>query len=308
VKFDVPHIAFIEYNVFRSSALSRIESYTRGLQMGIEINFFGRLEPSRVEEFSNALDELVRSMEGWTKRSHFQLPDDVVSYVKDVRGALTITRQAYPRPARGELVLVWEVMVPSFISSFAICCNIDWKGATVLYETKNWGSAYPLVTRRERLTHGGCDPTIYEVPVCIRRSHQLQGHLDAIRIVDLIKDQFIPGLWVQDDTGYYENRDIKSIEEAHGLIKSWLCPHFSGSFSAPDHLKDLSQAELLGTPVHQLELGIRYILCLKRAGILTIGDLANKKLSDIRPIKNMTEQGIRYIREVMESLGFSLSE
>jgi len=47
---------------------------------------------------------------------------------------------------------------------------------------------------------------------------------------------------------------------------------------------------------------------MKRASILTIGDLVKKKLSELRMIKNIGEQGATYIRETMESLGIILSE
>jgi len=201
--------------------------------MGIEIHFLGRLEPSRVEEFGTAIDGLVRSMDGGIKRSEFRLPDDVTSYVKQVGSTVTDTRQPYPRAARGELILVWKVTAPSFGAPFAIRCNAHWNGAIVLYETKNWGSAYPMVSVRERVTHDDCDPTIYEAPVCIRRSHELQGHLDVIRIVDLIEESFVPNLWVHDEIGVDENPDIESIQTTREFIRSIVGPASEAmSFSA----------------------------------------------------------------------------
>ena len=276
--------------------------------MGIEISFLGRLQLAQLENFSNSLDNLCRSMKGWARCSRFRLPADVMSIVKEIDGVLTAVSEEYPRRACGEKIVVWETMAPSFMGPVAICCNVDWKGAMVLYGTKNYGSAYPLVGDRERLTHDGLDPTIYEGPLWVRVSHTVQGHLDFIKIVDLIKEQFVPNLWVDDDTGYYEKRDIACIERGIKFISSVLGPPEPGKFSAPEQLKELTQEVLLKTGVEKLELGVRYTGCLQRAGIFTIGDLVEKRVSDWKIIRNMTEQGVRFIREAMESLGFFLQE
>ena len=276
--------------------------------MGIEINFAGNLQSHRIDEFHTTLGQLLQSIGGSVSRAEFYLPDDVKSHVIETDGMLIPANHTYTRKARGERVLVWKVSAPSFFNcAFAICCNVDWQGTLVLYDNKNWGSAYPLVSQEERLDHGGHDSTIHEVPVSIRRSDKLQGHLDAVKIADLLKEKFVPNLWVHDDTGYYEKRDIEDVKRGINMLGSFV-PHVSRSICVPEHLKKLSRSEMLEASVDQLELGIRYTRCLKSVSILTIDDLAKKKLSELKPIKNMTDQGIRYVREVMESLGFSLQE
>ena len=56
----------------------------------------------------------------------------------------------------------------------------------------------------------------------------------------------------------------------------------------------------LGLPIEDLELGVRAMNCLHRAGIDTIGDLVKLSEQEVSRIRNA---GIRTVREIKDRLG-----
>lgn len=66
--------------------------------------------------------------------------------------------------------------------------------------------------------------------------------------------------------------------------------------------------EILGRPVHDLELTIRAENCLLRGGIQTVGDLLQKTREDLLKIRNLGKVSLIEIEEKLKSIGFKLRE
>lgn len=69
-----------------------------------------------------------------------------------------------------------------------------------------------------------------------------------------------------------------------------------------------TENEILGRPVHDLELTIRAENCLLRGGIQTVGDLLQKTRDDLLKIRNLGKISLVEIEEKLKSIGFKLRE
>ena len=65
--------------------------------------------------------------------------------------------------------------------------------------------------------------------------------------------------------------------------------------------------ELYNMPVEQLNLSVRTINCLRRGGIATVGELANKEEKDLMALRNFGQKSNQEIKDRLEGLGLSLA-
>lgn len=66
------------------------------------------------------------------------------------------------------------------------------------------------------------------------------------------------------------------------------------------------EAELLETPIEELQLSVRSLNCLKRAGIRTIGELLTYSEEDVMKLKNFGQKSLDEIKEKLEERNLSL--
>ena len=60
--------------------------------------------------------------------------------------------------------------------------------------------------------------------------------------------------------------------------------------------------------IEELDLSVRSFNCLKRAGINTVEDLANKTQDDMIKVRNLGKKSLDEVIAKLESLGLSLKE
>lgn len=60
--------------------------------------------------------------------------------------------------------------------------------------------------------------------------------------------------------------------------------------------------------VEQLDLSVRTINCLRRANIVTVGELISREEKDLLRLRNFGQKSLQEIKERLESLGLSLSQ
>lgn len=68
------------------------------------------------------------------------------------------------------------------------------------------------------------------------------------------------------------------------------------------------ERELLDTPITSLGLGLRTTLMLRGIGVLTVGDLNESTLSDLRQCRCFSERRLQEIRDAWHKLGMALSD
>jgi len=94
--------------------------------------------------------------------------------------------------------------------------------------------------------------------------------------------------------------------EGFGADDAWVKKELNSlEHSVSKRTIDPALAEL---GIDELELGVRAFNCLKRAEIITLGQLVGKSEKELRKIPNMGEKGIRDIVEKLSERGLSLRE
>ncbi|MDR4950474.1 DNA-directed RNA polymerase subunit alpha [Neobacillus cucumis] len=66
------------------------------------------------------------------------------------------------------------------------------------------------------------------------------------------------------------------------------------------------EKDILNLTIEDLDLSVRSFNCLKRNGINTIHDLANKSEEDIRKLRNLGQKSLKEILDKLESLGINV--
>ena len=66
-----------------------------------------------------------------------------------------------------------------------------------------------------------------------------------------------------------------------------------------------STASDLNKSIETLDLSVRPLNCLRRAGINTIGDLVNKTEDDLKVVRNLGQKSLDELKEKLEALGLS---
>lgn len=66
--------------------------------------------------------------------------------------------------------------------------------------------------------------------------------------------------------------------------------------------------KILEIPIEDLELSVRSFNCLKRSGISTVGDLANKTETDMMKVKNLGKKSLEEVIAKLHDLGLDLAK
>ena len=72
--------------------------------------------------------------------------------------------------------------------------------------------------------------------------------------------------------------------------------------------EDSKRGKILEMPIEELELSVRSYNCLKRAGISTVQDLANKSGSDMMKVRNLGKKSLDEVTNKLHALGLDFAE
>ena len=105
-------------------------------------------------------------------------------------------------------------------------------------------------------------------------------------------------------------------DEAVSLAAKVLSEHLSLFIDLSENAKtaevmvekeDDEKGKVLEMSIDELELSVRSFNCLKRAGINTVQELANKTPDDMMKVRNLGKKSFDEVKEKLQSLGFDLS-
>lgn len=108
-----------------------------------------------------------------------------------------------------------------------------------------------------------------------------------------------------------------SPENAISLSSRILIEHFNLFLTLTDQGSDLKimkdkeedkKEKLLEMTIEELDLSVRSYNCLKRAGINTIQELANKTIEDMMKVRNLGKKSLEEVDQKLKQLGLSLKE
>lgn len=71
--------------------------------------------------------------------------------------------------------------------------------------------------------------------------------------------------------------------------------------------EDESTTKRLEMTIEELDLSVRSYNCLKRAGINTVAELANKSEEDMMKVRNLGRKSLKEVKEKLESLGLGFN-
>ena len=105
---------------------------------------------------------------------------------------------------------------------------------------------------------------------------------------------------------------VDAISRAAGILVEQLSPFAEyvkvSKMKAEEQLIRLSiPDEKYNMPVEQLDLSVRTMNCLRRGGILTVGELISKKPKELLQLRNFGQKSFREIEDKLKELGLSLS-
>ena len=72
--------------------------------------------------------------------------------------------------------------------------------------------------------------------------------------------------------------------------------------------EDSKKGKVLEMPIEELELSVRSYNCLKRAGISTVQDLANKSGSDMMKVRNLGKKSLDEVTNKLHDLGLDFAD
>ena len=72
--------------------------------------------------------------------------------------------------------------------------------------------------------------------------------------------------------------------------------------------EESKKEKVLEMPIEELELSVRSYNCLKRAGIATVEDLANKSQEDMMKVRNLGKKSLDEVIAKLHSLGLNFAE
>ena len=71
--------------------------------------------------------------------------------------------------------------------------------------------------------------------------------------------------------------------------------------------EETKKEKVLEMPIEDLELSVRSYNCLKRAGISTVEDLANKSEADMMKVRNLGKKSLDEVTNKLHSLGLNFA-
>lgn len=112
----------------------------------------------------------------------------------------------------------------------------------------------------------------------------------------------------------WTNGTIK-IEEAISLSAKILIEHFKLFMTLTDHANDVEimiekeedkKEKVLEMTIEELDLSVRSYNCLKRAGINTVQELAQRSMEDMMKVRNLGKKSLEEVERKLKDLGLSL--
>ncbi|GIM29921.1 DNA-directed RNA polymerase subunit alpha [Clostridium polyendosporum] len=112
----------------------------------------------------------------------------------------------------------------------------------------------------------------------------------------------------------WTNGTIK-IEEAISLSAKILIEHFKLFMTLTDNTNDVeimiekeedNKEKVLEMTIEELDLSVRSYNCLKRAGINTVQELAQKSMDDMMKVRNLGKKSLEEVERKLKELGLSL--
>ncbi|WP_040210070.1 DNA-directed RNA polymerase subunit alpha [Clostridium polynesiense] len=112
----------------------------------------------------------------------------------------------------------------------------------------------------------------------------------------------------------WTNGTIK-IEEAISLSAKILIEHFKLFMTLTDHANDMEimiekeedkKEKVLEMTIEELDLSVRSYNCLKRAGINTVQELAQRSMDDMMKVRNLGKKSLEEVERKLKDLGLGL--
>lgn len=112
----------------------------------------------------------------------------------------------------------------------------------------------------------------------------------------------------------WTNGTIKT-EEAISLSAKILIEHFKLFMTLTDNANDMEimiekqedkKEKILEMTIEELDLSVRSYNCLKRAGINTVSELANKSMEDMMKVRNLGRKSLEEVERKLKDLGLGL--
>ena len=72
--------------------------------------------------------------------------------------------------------------------------------------------------------------------------------------------------------------------------------------------EESKKGKVLEMPIEELELSVRSYNCLKRAGISTVEDLANRSGADMMKVRNLGKKSLDEVTNKLHALGLDFAE
>ena len=112
----------------------------------------------------------------------------------------------------------------------------------------------------------------------------------------------------------WTNGTIKT-EEAISLSAKILIEHFKLFMTLTDHANDVEimiekeedkKEKALEMTIEELDLSVRSYNCLKRAGINTVQELAQRSMDDMMKVRNLGKKSLEEVERKLKELGLGL--
>ena len=113
----------------------------------------------------------------------------------------------------------------------------------------------------------------------------------------------------------WTNGTIK-IDEAISLSAKILIEHFKLFMTLTDHAtndveimiekEEDKKEKVLEMTIEELDLSVRSYNCLKRAGINTVQELAERSMDDMMKVRNLGKKSLEEVEKKLKELGLSL--
>ena len=112
----------------------------------------------------------------------------------------------------------------------------------------------------------------------------------------------------------WTNGTVK-IEEAISLSAKILIEHFKLFLTLTDNTNDVEimvekeedkKEKALEMTIEELDLSVRSYNCLKRAGINTVQELAQRSMDDMMKVRNLGKKSLEEVERKLKELGLGL--
>lgn len=181
------------------------------------------------------------------------------------------------------------------------------EGAKLYMEiTLDQGRGYVTAERNKQ---EAANPVIGDIPVdsIYTPVHRVNFSVENARVGQRIDyDRLTLQVWTN---------GVINAQEAVSLAAKFLTEHLNLFVNLSDtgtsteimvETDNRDKEKVMDMTIEELDLSVRSFNCLKRAGINTVGDLANKTEEDMMKVRNLGRKSLEEVLSKMESLGFTL--